>query len=102
MSIVVVNAITVAAERREEFERRFATRAGKVSEAEGFEAFELLRPTGGADRYLVYTRWRSREDFEAWMRSAQFSEAHRSEGSPGSSGSGSEVWTFDVLEREEP
>ena len=43
MSIVKINAITVPRERFDEFAERFASRAGKVEEAEGFEAFELLR-----------------------------------------------------------
>jgi heme-degrading monooxygenase HmoA len=102
MSVVVVNAISVPPHRREEFERRFATRAGRVSGADGFEAFELLRTTGGSDRYLVYTRWRSQEDFEAWMRSAQFSASHREHGGDDAPvSSGSEVWSFEVIERED-
>ncbi|HWF55985.1 MAG TPA: antibiotic biosynthesis monooxygenase, partial [Solirubrobacteraceae bacterium] len=44
MSVVKVNAITVPRERFEEFERRFASRAGRVEHADGFEGFELLRP----------------------------------------------------------
>ena len=41
MSIVKLNAITVPRDRFEEFERRFASRAGRVSGAPGFEGFEL-------------------------------------------------------------
>ncbi len=44
VSIVKINAITVPRERFGEFERRFASRAGRVSSAEGFEAFERLSP----------------------------------------------------------
>lgn len=40
MSIVKINAITVPRGRFDEFERRFATQAGKVSDAEGFEGFQ--------------------------------------------------------------
>ena len=43
MSIVVINAVTVTEEGRADFEERFAKRAGKVSQAPGFEAFELLK-----------------------------------------------------------
>ena len=71
MSVVVINAVTVPRERRDEFEARFAARAGQVSQAEGFEAFELMRPRDG-DRYLVYTRWRSDDDFRTWMSSPSF------------------------------
>ncbi len=59
MSVVRINAITVPAERAEEFERRFAARAGEVATMDGFEAFELLRPTDDRGVYLVYTRWAS-------------------------------------------
>ena len=42
MSVVRINAITVPPERAEEFERRFAARAGEVATMDGFEAFEHL------------------------------------------------------------
>ena len=64
MSVVKINAITVPAERADELVERFANRAGEVSKMPGFEAFELLRPTDDRDVFLVYTRWRSQEDFE--------------------------------------
>ena len=99
MSIVVVNAVTVPTERTAEFEERFAKRAGHVSQAPGFEAFELLRPTDGS-KYLVYTRWRAREDFEAWMRSTYFSDGHRQHKQEGPVSSESEVWSFEVLQGE--
>ncbi|MGZ4120897.1 MAG: antibiotic biosynthesis monooxygenase family protein [Actinomycetota bacterium] len=99
MSIVVINAVTVPSERAEEFEKRFAARAGQVSQADGFEAFELLRPTEGG-RYLVYTRWRAQEDFDAWMRSTYFSEGHRQHSQEGPVSTESEVWSFEVLQGE--
>ncbi|GII76493.1 monooxygenase [Sphaerisporangium rufum] len=76
MSVVKINVLTVPAGMREEMERRFAGRAGMVESADGFEWFELLRPVDGTDRYLVYTRWRSEEDFLAWQRSAAFQAGH--------------------------
>jgi heme-degrading monooxygenase HmoA len=36
LSVVRINAITVPAERMEEFEKRFANRAGEVSKSPGF------------------------------------------------------------------
>jgi heme-degrading monooxygenase HmoA len=99
MSIVVINAVTVAEGGEAEFEERFAKRAGTVSAAEGFEAFELLRPLGSG-RYLVYTRWASEEDFAAWMRSGQFSEAHSRHADRPALDATSEVWRFEVLDAE--
>lgn len=99
MSVVVINAVAVPQEDREEFERRFAARAGHVSKADGFEAFELLKPAGD-EKYLVYTRWRSRKDFEAWMGSTYFGQGHAQHKEQGPVSTASEVWTFDVLESE--
>ena len=77
MSVVRINAISVPEERAEELERRFAARAGEVWSSPGFEAFELLRPTDDRDTYLVYTRWRSQEDFDAWVSSPAFAHGHK-------------------------
>lgn len=100
VSIVKVNAITVPRERFDAFAERFASRAGRVSSAEGFEAFELLRPNDDRDVCLVYTRWRSEEDFQRWMTSADFAAGHSQHREGGPVGTASEVWSFDVLERE--
>jgi heme-degrading monooxygenase HmoA len=99
MSVVVINAVTVPPEAREQFEARFKGRAGHVSESEGFEAFELMRPTEG-NRYLVYTRWRSQEDFEAWRTSTYFAEGHKQHQGQGPVSTVSEVWVLEVLESE--
>ena len=99
MSIVIINAVTVSAEGAAEFEERFAKRAGTVSGAAGFEAFELLKPLGDG-RYLVYTRWATEDDFLAWMRSGQFSEAHARHADRPAMNAESEVWRFEVLDAE--
>lgn len=101
MSIVRINAITVPAERADELERRFAARAGEVANAPGFEAFELLRPTDEREEFLVYTRWRSQEDFEAWTNSTAFAHGHRAHQSEGPVSSQSALWSFDVVQHEE-
>ena len=99
MSIVKINAITVPQERFDEFAERFAKRAGRVEQADGFESFELLRPNDGRSVCLVLTRWRSEEAFQAWMSSADFGAGHAQHSSNGPVGTASEVWSFDVLER---
>ncbi len=58
----------------------------------------------GTDRYLVYTRWRSEEDFQAWM-AGPMRQAHT--GGPGGeqrrpAASGSEVWSFEVVQQAGP
>ena len=99
--MVRINAITVPADRVEEFERRFAARAGEVSKATGFETFELMRPTDGRDVYLVSTRWRSDEDVQAWVNSPAFQHGHKAHSSGGPVGSASDLWSFDVIQHED-
>jgi heme-degrading monooxygenase HmoA len=100
MSIVKINAITVPRERFAEFERRFANRAGRVADAEGFEAFELLRPNDERELCLVVTRWASEEAFQAWVRSPDFAAGHAQHREEGPVGTASEIWSFDLLESE--
>ena len=102
MSVVKINAITVPRERFEEFEQRFASRAGRVSDAPGFEGFELLRPNDDREVCLVLTRWCAEEDFQAWASSPAFAAGHAQHRDRGPVGIASELWSFDVLEREEP
>jgi heme oxygenase (mycobilin-producing) len=102
VSIVKINAITVPRERFDDFAQRFATRAGKVSSAEGFESFQLLRPNDEREVCLVITQWRSEEDFVAWMKGPDFAAGHAQHRTGGPVGTGSEVWSFDVLETEAP
>jgi heme-degrading monooxygenase HmoA len=100
MSVVKINAITVPKERAGELVARFAARAGEVSKSPGFEAFELLRPTDDRGVYLVYTRWESREAFDAWVSSSAFTRGHTAHDTRGPVSSQSELWSFDVIQQE--
>ena len=99
MSFVVINVLTVPEAMREKLEQRFGARAGEVEKMDGFEAFELLRPVEGTDRYLVYTRWSSREHFQQWTASQSFSRGHAQASADGPAASGSEVWSFEIAEQ---
>ena len=106
MPFVAINVLTVPEGRGDLLEQRFAGRAGSVERAEGFERFELLRPVEGTDSYLVYTRWRSREDFEAWTSSQTFERGHaqasgRSDDQPRAA-TGSTIWSFEVVQDADP
>ncbi|MFB7515322.1 antibiotic biosynthesis monooxygenase family protein [Streptomyces sp. NPDC056144] len=108
MSIVKINVLTVPTEQREVLEKRFASRAGSVEGSDGFEWFELLRPLEGTDQYLVYTRWRSEEDFQNWMNGSM-KAAHGAGGGAGEGGerpkpaaTGSTLWSFEVVQQASP
>jgi heme-degrading monooxygenase HmoA len=101
MSIVKINAITVPADSGDELAKRFGARAGAVDNAAGFEGFELLKPTDDRTTWLVVTRWRDEESFNAWVSSPSFAHGHRSaaERSGGEAqapvGVHSEVWSYE-------
>ena len=102
MSIIRINAITVPAEAGDELAHRFAARAGAVDGADGFEGFELLRPTDDREQWLVITRWRDETAFQAWVSSPDFAEGHRSAveraggEAPRPVSTHSEVWSYEV------
>ncbi|MEU3460158.1 antibiotic biosynthesis monooxygenase [Streptomyces sp. NPDC006733] len=120
MSIVKINALTVSPEMRETLEQRFAARAGSVENSDGFEWFELLRPVEGTDQYLVYTRWRSEEDFTNWMATSMRGPGAHGAGAQGAGGgaaggtseggaerpkpaaSDSALWSFEVVQQTAP
>jgi len=78
MTVIKINAITVPEDAGDELARRFAARAGAVDNQEGFEGFELLRPTDDRRQWLVVTRWRDEAAFEAWRTSPAFGHGHGS------------------------
>lgn len=80
MSVIKINAITVPADSGDELARRFAARSGAVETQDGFEGFELLRPTDGRPVWLVVTRWRDEAAFEAWTAGQDFARAHAQSG----------------------
>jgi heme oxygenase (mycobilin-producing) len=80
VSVVKINVLQVPEGRGEMLEQRFAARAGEVEKVDGFESFELMRPTEGFDRYLVVTRWRDEESFQGWLSSNAFQKGHAQAG----------------------
>jgi heme-degrading monooxygenase HmoA len=100
MSFVAINVLSVPPAMRETLEQRFASRAGQVDQMPGFEAFELLRPVAGQDRYLVYTRWDSEASFRAWTESPAFTHGHAQAAAGGPAATGSQLWTFEVAEHQ--
>jgi heme-degrading monooxygenase HmoA len=103
MTIIRINAITVEADSGDELAQRFAKRAGAVDDQDGFEGFELLKPTDERTTWLVVTRWRDEDAFNAWVSSPAFGAGHQSEskpahgegeGAPKPVGVSSELWSY--------
>jgi heme-degrading monooxygenase HmoA len=109
MSVVKINAITIPEGMGPQLEGRFAGRAKMVEQFDGFEDFQLLRPTEGETRYFVYTRWATEEHFQAWMASQDFERGHASGQADGNApaegaeprkpvAQGADLMSFDVVE----
>jgi heme-degrading monooxygenase HmoA len=102
VTVIKINAITVAADSGDELAHRFAARAGAVDGQAGFEGFELLKPLDDRTTWLVVTRWSDEESFQAWVNSPAFGHGHRSEAersgqpAPAHVGVSSELWTYEV------
>ena len=109
MSIIKINAITVPGDSGDELAHRFAARAGAVDDQEGFEGFELLKPTDDRNVWLVMTRWRDEDSFQAWVGSSSFQHGHAGADRPAPHGGpvsmGAELWSYEVAggsDRSEP
>ncbi len=108
MTVIKINAITVPEGAGDELAHRFAARAGAVDDAEGFEGFELLRPTDDRTQWLVLTRWRDEAAFDAWVSSESFAEGHRSAveraggEAPKPVSTHSEVWSYEIAGGSQP
>ena len=100
MAVVKINAIEVPEGSGPELEKRFAARHGSVDSAPGFLGFELVRPVKGEDRYFVYTRWESEEDFQAWANGPA-KEAHAGE-AKNPVASGSSLLEFELIQESKP
>jgi len=111
MTVVKINAITVPEDSGDELARRFAARAGAVDNQEGFEGFELFQPTDGRTTWLVVTRWRDEDSFQAWVNSAAFGRGHQGPAAGGGAGEGhghgggatpvavsSELWSYEIAQ----
>jgi heme oxygenase (mycobilin-producing) len=102
VTVVKINAITVPADSGDELARRFAARAGAVDDQQGFEGFELLKPVDDRTTWLVVTRWKDEESFQAWLSSPSFTHGHRSAAersggeAPQPVGVHSETWSYAI------
>jgi heme oxygenase (mycobilin-producing) len=105
MSVIKINAITVEADSGDELAHRFAARAGAVDDQDGFEGFELLKPTDDRTVWLVVTRWRDDDAFNAWVSSPAFGHGHRESGGEQPrkpAGVSSELWSYVVAGGSQP
>ena len=101
MTVIKINAITVDPDSGDELAHRFAARAGAVDGQDGFEGFELLKPVDDRNVWLVVTRWRDEESFQAWIGPSQgqgpgSGHGHGHAGGQAPVAKSSELWSYEV------
>src|SRR5690625_4564483 len=109
-TVIKINAITVPEGSGDELGKRFAARAGAVDGQDGFEGFELLKPTDDRNTWLVVTRWRDEDAFQAWVNSPSFAHGHREGDSSQQEAPqqdapvsvSSELWSYEVSTASKP
>ena len=94
--IVSLFHVTVPAQAVAPFEQSWRQRAGKVDAMPGFRGLEVLRSGNTPGTYIVLTHWETREDFDRWASSPEFTASHaRTEGTNAEGGG---VEFYEVIE----
>lgn len=73
---VALSEISVDVEGVEALREAFSDRLRAVDLWDGFEGLELLADRRQPGRYLMISRWRSREIFVEYMRSSDHERSH--------------------------
>ncbi len=100
MEFVSRSEITVPVPEMAALEQAFAERAHFVDGHAGFIGLELLRDIRGNGRYVLLTRWQSRADFSAYMKSGDHARAHHRPHpglGPVGTGPGGKLEQFDLV-----
>ena len=96
--IVNLFHVTVPVEHAGPFERSWTQRAGLVDTMPGFRGMEVLRDGGQPGRYIILTRWDSREQFDAWANSPAFTAGHaRTNSGEAGNAAGGDLEFFDIV-----
>jgi len=76
---IAMNRFRVAPGREEEFVEVWSKRDSYLGSVAGFQGFKLLQGKPGEDAtiFVSHSTWESRDAFEAWTNSEEFTKAHR-------------------------
>lgn len=74
---IVMNELHVPKEGRDNVASRFEKSAEKMKQVPGCLDFLFLDPEEDENYQVVLTKWDSKEDYEAWINSDSFKQAHK-------------------------
>ena len=75
--IVVTSRIRVTGGSADALADQYRQRLGRADAMPGCRGVEVLRHVDRPDEFMVYTRWDSLADYEAYRRDPAFREAHQ-------------------------
>ncbi|SES42597.1 antibiotic biosynthesis monooxygenase family protein [Salipaludibacillus aurantiacus] len=96
---VVMNELHVPAEGRQNVAARFAESAEKMKQVPGCLDFMFLNPEEDENFQIVMTKWASKTDYENWVNSDAFKQAHkkRRENLDKSPTSGNKIYAYEAV-----
>ncbi|AST98297.1 MULTISPECIES: antibiotic biosynthesis monooxygenase [Shouchella] len=73
---VVMNELHVPPERKAVLTERFRQSAERMAEVPGCLEFLFLSNIEETGKQIVFTKWASKQDYENWLSSPAFANAH--------------------------
>ena len=77
---VVMNELHVPSERKAVLTERFSRSAENMSHVPGCIEFLFLDNENEDGKQVVFTKWESKKDYENWLESDAFKNAHKQKG----------------------
>lgn len=74
---VVMNELQVPKQAKEEIAKRFGKSAENMKNVPGCLEFLFLDNENEDGKTVVFTKWETKEDYEAWLNSDAFKRAHQ-------------------------
>jgi heme-degrading monooxygenase HmoA len=96
---VVMNELHVPKQAKEEMKKRFGKSAENMKNVEGCVEFLFLDNESEEGKQVVFTKWESKEAYQAWLESDSFKKAHQEkrESREKSPASGNELNAYEVI-----
>lgn len=92
---IVMNELHVPKHAKQHLKERFAHSAENMKKVPGCLEFLFLDNENEDGKTVVFTKWESKEHYEAWLNSEAFKKAHEDRGP--SPASGNEVFSYHVV-----
>jgi len=73
--LVVMNRMNVPVQHEEQIKKAFVHSTKSMNQVEGFIDFQLMHSKEN-NEFLVYTKWQSEDDYQAWKTSEAFNQSH--------------------------